>query len=121
MKLYEDDFVLSFLDISQVTEGHALVVPKKHCENLYDLDDESASKLLSASQKVALALRKTFGLDGLHLINNNGRLAGQSVFHFHIHLIPRYESDAFVVSFPRNKPDFEKLSATRLKILDNFD
>jgi histidine triad (HIT) family protein len=111
-KIYEDELTLAFLDISQVTKGHALIIPKKHVENLYDLSDEDASRLLITSRKVAIALKETYHLKGLNLVNNNGPLAGQTVHHFHIHLIPRYDQDNFVIQFHQNVPDFPTLSKT---------
>jgi histidine triad (HIT) family protein len=95
-KVYEDDDVLAFLDLSQVTEGHTLVIPKNHEENLYELSGETAEKLFKAVPKVANAIKKAFNPAGLNMLNNNGEAAGQSVFHYHVHLLPRYgKGDGF--------------------------
>lgn len=95
-KVYEDDYVYAFLDISQVTKGHTLVIPKKHEKNLYELSEESAKHVFSAVPKIAQAIRDAYNPVGLNLLNNNEAPAGQSVFHFHVHLIPRYgEGDGF--------------------------
>ncbi|WP_026692662.1 HIT family protein [Peribacillus kribbensis] len=95
-KVYEDEHVLAFLDISQVTKGHTLVIPKVHQENVYELTDETASQLFKAVPKIAQAIKKEFNPVGLNVLNNNGEAAGQSVFHFHMHLIPRYgKQDGF--------------------------
>ncbi|WP_096188223.1 HIT family protein [Evansella halocellulosilytica] len=95
-KVYEDDHVLAFLDLSQVTKGHTLVIPKKHEENVYELSEESAMPLFAAVPKIANALKKTYDPIGMNILNNNGEQAGQSVFHYHLHLIPRYgKGDGF--------------------------
>ncbi|MCR6097012.1 HIT family protein [Salipaludibacillus agaradhaerens] len=95
-KVYEDDHVLAFLDISQVTKGHTLVIPKTHEENIYELSSASAEHVFKAAPKVARAIKNAFLPEGINLLNNNGELAGQSVFHFHVHLLPRYgKGDGF--------------------------
>jgi histidine triad (HIT) family protein len=95
-KVFENEHVLAFLDISQVTKGHTLVIPKVHKENLYELTPEIAGKLYEVVPSIAKALKTEFKPVGLNSVNNNGELAGQSVFHFHLHLIPRYgKGDGF--------------------------
>lgn len=95
-KVYEDENVLAFLDISQVTKGHTLVIPKVHQKNVFELTPEVASNLFKVVPKLANAINKQFQPIGLNVVNNNGEAAGQSVFHFHIHLIPRYgDGDGF--------------------------
>ncbi|MGJ9382946.1 HIT family protein [Salipaludibacillus neizhouensis] len=95
-KVYEDDEVYAFLDLSQVTKGHTLVIPKSHEKNVYELKEETASNLFRAVPKVANAIKASFDPIGLNMLNNNGEAAGQSVFHFHIHLLPRYgKGDGF--------------------------
>ncbi|PLT31220.1 HIT family protein [Peribacillus deserti] len=95
-KVYENEHVMAFLDISQVTKGHTLVIPKAHQENIYELTPETASQLFSAVPDIANAIKKEFKPIGLNVLNNNGEHAGQSVFHYHMHLIPRYgEGDGF--------------------------
>jgi histidine triad (HIT) family protein len=95
-KVFENEHVLAFLDISQVTKGHTLVIPKIHKENLYELTPEIAGKLYEVVPAIAKALKTEFKPVGLNSVNNNGELAGQSVFHFHLHLIPRYgKGDGF--------------------------
>lgn len=97
--VYEDEFVIAFLDISQVTIGHTLVVTKSPFETIFDLPDEIANHVFSVSVKVAKALKAAFKIDGLNLINNNHSKAGQTVFHYHIHLIPRYDNDQLNLNF----------------------
>ena len=95
-KVFENEHVLAFLDISQVTKGHTLVIPKIHKENLFELTPEIARNLFEVVPTIANALRRNFEPIGLNSINNNGEHAGQSVFHYHMHLIPRYgKGDGF--------------------------
>jgi histidine triad (HIT) family protein len=100
-KIYEDENVLAFLDITQGTKGHTLVIPKTHVKNIYDLTEEQASNLFKVVPKIANALKKSFNPIGLNIINNNDRPL-QSVFHVHIHLIPRYEDDGMSLSTHNN-------------------
>lgn len=102
-KVFENEDVLAFLDISQVTKGHTLIIPKKHCENVFELDEKTAQAIFKEVPKVANALKKTFQPVGLNLLQNNGKAADQSVFHFHIHLLPRYgEYDGFSANWKVN-------------------
>ncbi|KGA98068.1 protein hit [Alkalihalobacillus alcalophilus ATCC 27647 = CGMCC 1.3604] len=94
--VYEDEHVLAFMDISQVTKGHTLVIPKKHQKDIYELTPDVASHLFTVVPKIAQALKDTFEPVGLNLVNNNGKEAGQTVFHYHMHLLPRYgKGDGF--------------------------
>lgn len=92
-KVYEDDYVYAFLDISQVTKGHTLLIPKKASANIFETDEETMKRIGAALPKVANAIKRAFNPDGLNIIQNNGEFADQSVFHIHFHLIPRYEND----------------------------
>lgn len=95
-KIYEDDHVYAFMDIMPLTKGHTLIIPKNHKENVYDLSEEEASNLFKVVPKIASVLKESFGPVGMNLLNNNGAPAGQSVFHFHLHFIPRYnQTDGF--------------------------
>ncbi len=99
-KIYEDEHVLAFMDITPVTKGHALLIPKTHRENIYDLTEEEAAQLFSIAPKIANALKDEFKPAGMNLLQNNGAHAGQAVFHFHLHFIPRYdENDGFQPTF----------------------
>lgn len=89
-KVYEDEDVLAFLDISQVTKGHTLMIPKNHEENVYELSEHTTKTLFSAVPKVAKAIKAAYDPVGLNVLNNNGKEAGQTVFHYHLHLLPRY-------------------------------
>lgn len=110
-KVYENDHVYAFLDIGQVTKGHTLVIPKKHVQNVYELSEETAADLFREVPKLARAIRDQFQPIGLNLLNNNGEYAGQSVFHYHIHLIPRYgKDDGFGAVWKTNDVSQEELA-----------
>ena len=91
--LYEDDDFRVILDAGPASKGHALILPKEHYKNLYELDDEIAARALVLAKKMVTKLTDVLGCDGYNIVQNNGEVAGQTVFHFHIHLIPRYEGD----------------------------
>lgn len=110
-KVYEDDKVVAFLDITQVTKGHTLVIPKEHVRNILDMDSPTASHLFSVVPKIARGLQKATGASGLNVLNNSEEIAGQTVFHAHIHLLPRFSTeDGLAVTFKTNEPDFAVLS-----------
>ncbi|MEK3805793.1 HIT family protein [Bacillus sp. FSL H8-0547] len=95
-KVFENEHVVAFLDISQVTKGHTLVIPKVHKENIYELTPDIARNVFETVPKIANAIKEQFQPVGMNILNNNGEKAGQSVFHYHIHLIPRYgKGDGF--------------------------
>ncbi len=89
-KVYENQDVLAFLDISQTTVGHTLVIPKEHFDNFLYVPQDLVAKTFSAAQKVAQALTAGLGAKGINIINNTNEIAGQSIMHFHVHVIPRY-------------------------------
>jgi histidine triad (HIT) family protein len=91
--IYEDDLFKVILDISPAAKGHAVLIPKKHFVNIYEIDEETSAKALSVAAKVARALRDELNCDGINILQNNGESAGQTVFHFHIHIIPRFNND----------------------------
>ncbi|MBP1915729.1 histidine triad (HIT) family protein [Lederbergia galactosidilyticus] len=106
-KVFENDDVLAFLDISQVTKGHTLVIPKIHKKDVFDLEAETAEKLFSVVPAISRALRSEFDLNGLNMINNNGSFAGQEVFHYHLHLVPRYnEKDGIQKKFISHQSEY---------------
>lgn len=106
-KVYEDEHVYAFLDISQVTKGHTLVIPKIHKENVFDLTPEIAGPLFQAVPKIANAIKAEFQPEGLNLLNNNGEAAGQTVFHYHMHLLPRYgKGDGFGAVWKSHQDDY---------------
>jgi histidine triad (HIT) family protein len=117
-KVYEDDHVLAFLDITQVTKGHTLVIPKQHVEDVFSLSEELASTIFRQVPAIANKLNTTFYPIGLNIINNNKEPL-QSVFHYHIHLIPRYEHDGFTLSFHSTSPSQALLQTTLDEILSD--
>ncbi len=118
-KIYEDEYVLCFLDISQASEGHTLIVPKKHFENLFDVDQETLNHMAQAVKIVTNLLKEKLGVADVNLLNNSGTNAGQTVMHLHFHIIPRKEGDNINFSFQENEPNFDKLSQTQKKLVEN--
>lgn len=92
-KVYEDDDVYAFLDISQVTTGHTLVIPKTHTSDIFETPEDVAAKVFARVPKIANAIKEVYNPKGVNLLNNNGIFAGQSVYHLHIHIIPRYDDN----------------------------
>lgn len=118
--LYEDESFKVFLDLSPTSFGHALIIPKEHYKNLFELDDEIASKALILAKKVGTAMKESLKCDGLNILQNNEKVAGQTMFHFHIHVIPRYENDNTKIIFDQNslnEDDAKKIIDTVSKYL----
>ena len=118
--VYENEQCIAFMDLMPITKGHVLIIPKLHAENIWELPPEAAAALLPAAQKVAAALRNS-GLpcEGLNLHMANGQIAGQSVFHAHLHVVPRFRGDGFGLKFPPGygkEADKEELAATAQRI-----
>ncbi|MBP3041355.1 HIT family protein [Bacillaceae bacterium Marseille-Q3522] len=119
-KVYEDEHVFAFLDLSQVTKGHTLVIPKIHKENIYALTPEIAKNLFAAVPKIANGIKTAFQPIGLNMLNNNGEVAGQSVFHYHIHLIPRYgKGDGFGAVWKTHQDDYSQEELQKIASLIN--
>lgn len=97
--LYEDEDFRVILDANPAAKGHALIIPKEHYANLYELDDELAGKVLVLAKKMITKLTDILGCDGYNIVQNNGEAAGQTVFHFHMHLIPRFKDDGVEVTW----------------------
>ncbi len=109
-KVYEDDLVLAYLDINPCSKGHTLVIPKAHTTGLLDTSDEMLAALLARVKKVAARLKEVLSCDGFNILQNNGAAAGQSVFHIHFHIVPRYEGGK-ALSFTSTAGDMEELKA----------
>lgn len=122
-KVYEDEEVFAFLDITQVTPGHTLVIPKKHIENLMEYTEDEIAEVSKRLPKIARAILKAFpNAEGINLINNNGEAAYQSVFHSHFHLIPRYdEDDGFSMQFIPSEHEQEEFQARAQKIAEHIE
>lgn len=97
--IYEDDDFRVILDIEPGSKGHALILPKEHYANLYELPDELAAKTLVVAKKVITKMTEIVGCEGYNILQNNGEVAGQTVFHFHTHLIPRYKNDDVTITW----------------------
>nr|WP_300769612.1 HIT family protein [uncultured Acetatifactor sp.] len=116
--LYEDRNFRVILDLGPATKGHALILPREHAENLYDLPRESASEVMVLAQKMAATLVEKLRCDGLNLVQNNGEAAGQTVRHFHLHLIPRYVDDGQSINWKTGSPAQEELENIRRTIVE---
>lgn len=91
--LYEDDDFRVIMDLAPATKGHSLILPKEHYKNVYEIADVTAAKVLPLAKKMAVLMTEKLGADGFNIVQNNNEVAGQTVFHFHVHLIPRYNDD----------------------------
>ena len=111
--IYEDEDVRVFMDASPATKGHALVVPKEHYADIYEIDPEILAKVVKVGQKVIKHASKVLGCDGYNLVQNNGEVAGQTVFHFHMHLIPRYKNmdNTHILNWTPGTVDSEEIKA----------
>ncbi|OGA73754.1 MAG: histidine triad (HIT) protein [Betaproteobacteria bacterium RIFCSPLOWO2_12_FULL_65_14] len=114
--VHEDEHTLAFMDIGQVNPGHVLVAVKKHADNIFALDDTQAAAVFRAAARVARAIRAAFSPGGLSVYQANGKPAGQTVFHFHLHLLPRHEGDGMELTWPVKNPPREKLAEYAGKI-----
>ena len=99
--IFEDRDFRVMLDIGPATRGYVLILTKEHYDNIYEIDAETAGKLFSLASVIARAMKKVLNCDGMNILQNNGTVAGQTVFHFHLHLIPRYEGDQVQVTWPQ--------------------
>ena len=111
--IYEDDTFNVILDAGPATKGHALILPKEHYDNLYELPDETAGKAMILAKKLAGEMSRRLNADGLNVVQNNGEAAGQTVMHYHLHLIPRYKNDGQHILWQPSEPSKEELSETR--------
>ena len=107
----ENDMFRVVLDVGPATKGHALILPKDHYANLYELPEEVAAEALKLAKKVALKMKERLHCDGVNLVQNNEEAAGQTVFHFHMHVIPRFKEDGQVIGWKPGQPTAEELEA----------
>lgn len=114
--VYEDESFRAILDLGPATPGHTLILPKEHADGLADLPDNIAAKVLPVAKKIATRLKEKLSCDGLNLVQNNGATAGQTVMHFHLHLIPRYENDGQKILWNPTEPTAEELDEVFAKI-----
>ncbi len=116
--IYEDEKFRVILDLAPVTKGHALILPKKHALNLFELSDETAAEAIVLAKKIAGKMREKLKCDGLNLLQNNGDTAGQTIHHFHIHVIPRYEGDGQELGWVPNEATQEELEMVKKEITE---
>lgn len=114
--IYEDEYFRAILDLNPASKGHALILPKSHAANIYELPDELAAKVFVLAKKLAARMTEVLGCDGFNIVQNNGEVAGQTVFHFHMHLIPRYEGDQVSLLWEPGTATQEELNAIADKI-----
>ena len=107
--IYEDESYKVILDMSPATKGHALILPKDHFKNLYEMPEENVASAFVLAKKMAATMTEKLGAEGFNLVQNNNEVAGQTVFHFHIHLIPRYSSDNQTIGWNTTSPSAEEL------------
>lgn len=111
--IYEDEDFNVILDMGPASRGHALILPKEHADNLLELPEETASKVLPLAKKLAIRMKERLMWDGFNLVQNNGETAGQTVMHFHLHLIPRYKEDGQHINWIPQNPSAEELAQLR--------
>ena len=109
--LYEDEEFRVILDLGPATRGHALILPKEHAANLYELPEETAGRAMILAKKMVTQMTEKLHCDGFNLVQNNGECAGQTVLHFHLHLIPRYKDDQQNILWKPTSPSGEELDA----------
>lgn len=114
--LYEDENFRVILDLGPASRGHALILPKDHYANLYELPDNTAGEVMKLARKMAVQMTERLGCEGFNLVQNNGELAGQTVFHFHMHLIPRYADDGQKIGWQPREVSQEELEGIRQQI-----
>lgn len=119
--VYEDDDFRAILDIAPAHKGHTIILPKKHADNIFSLDDEVTAKVFPVAKKVSQAVKDTLGCDGVNILQNNGTAAGQSVFHLHVHVVPRYEGDGILPVWPQGSYEDGEAAALAARIRANID
>lgn len=108
--VFQSEKVFALLSLDQPNPYKVLVVPRSHIENIYDLSEEDAAHIFQAAVKISRAIRDASGCDGLNLVQSNGRTAGQDVFHFHLHLLPRFDNDAVILSWQHRQAERSQLN-----------
>ena len=117
-KIYEDKDLIAIMDLSPTSKGHSLIIPKEHYTNIYDIDEEIAGKVMKTAKKLATKMTVALNCDGFNLLQNNGETAGQTMFHFHMHLIPRYkDADNNMLKFTSVSFSDEEMDSIRDQII----
>ncbi len=117
--VYEDEHIIAFLDKFPSSLGHTLIVPKKHVSNIFELDKETGAKIFQKAIDISNAMKNVLGIENINILQNNGSLASQTVFHFHMHIIPRYENDNVTISWKTTSPTNEQVNEFIKKIRVN--
>jgi len=119
-KIFEDEDVLAFLDVNPVTRGHCLVIPKMHFESIFDIPEELLQKVIVSGKNISKKIKDVLQPDGIRLSQSNGEVAGQAIFHFHLHVIPRYKNDGLSMDHHTtaspSKADMEELKKIALQL-----
>lgn len=115
--IYDDENFRVILDLGPAAKGHALILPKDHYKDLFNLPDETAKGAITLAKKLGAQMMDKLNADGFNLVQNNGECAGQTVFHFHLHLIPRYEDDGQKIGWKPGKPTQEELEDIKNTII----
>ncbi|MBE5964404.1 MAG: HIT family protein [Lachnospiraceae bacterium] len=117
--IYEDELVKVIFDVGPATKGHALILAKNHAANIFELDEDTAKRVFVVAKKVATAMKETFKCDGVNILQNNGEIAGQTVFHFHTHVIPRYENDGVAIEWEPGKVSPEEILEMKKQLINS--
>lgn len=109
--VYEDEDFRAILDVNPAARGHVIILPQKHAANIFELEEAEAAKVFPIAKKIAAALMKTYHCDGVNILQNNGEAAGQTVFHLHVHVVPRYYGDGVNIMWkPGETPDLQAVA-----------
>ncbi|MCR5692026.1 MAG: HIT family protein [Eubacterium sp.] len=114
--VYEDQDFKAILDVNPAARGHVIILPKNHAANIFELPDEDAAKIMPVAKKIATAVKKAYNCDGINILQNNGEAAGQTVFHLHVHILPRFKNDTVNVNWLQGEmPEDLDLIAEEIK------
>lgn len=116
--IYEDEKFRVIMDMNPLSKGHCLILPKEHYKNLYDIPEDVLSDAIILAKKMAVKMTKKLGATGFNIVQNNNESAGQTVFHFHIHLVPRYDNDGEPISWTPTSPSAEELDQIHEQLED---
>ncbi len=114
--VYKDEDIIAFFDISLGNDFHTLVVPKKHYENIFDIDEEILAKLIKVTKKICKEYEDKFGIEHINLVQSNGKFAGQEIFHYHMHILPRMKDDGNIFKFNIDLNNDKRLSENLIKV-----
>lgn len=117
--IYEDDEFKVILDLAPATKGHALIIPKNHYADLFEIPEETVGNAMKLAKKMACIMKEKLCCDGFNIMQNNGEIAGQTVFHFHMHLIPRYQTDGQKIDWDKAEAAQEELESIRKQIISD--